>query len=869
MSQAASAMREMVGSHIGRFAIKARLGYGGMGEVFLAEDCVLKRQVALKAIKHEHNQDEQFHRRLLKEAERLSQLNDEHVARIYDIVEHEGSKFLVMEYVEGQTFRARMKEPLTVEEFFSLAEQCLSGLAAAHRRGILHCDLKPENLMITREGQVKVLDFGFARRIETDETRDSLELSKPSLGGTPAYMAPEVLLGRHPDQRSDIFSIGVVLYEALLGRHPFRTEPNAVTAERIIREQPHPLPETVPSSLGLIVTHMLAKDPAQRYQSCADVLADLRAVQAGGRPRHGKSTWVREHLMVSVISPALVLTMVAAFLWHRAPSVPAPASTSSFSRQLVVLPFVAVTDDARVFAAGLTDTMIAKLGQISDRYSLEIVATSEAQKLKVNDAETARTILGATMVLEGSMQLSGGTMRVTYKLVDTHSLHQVHSGVITADVSNPFAVQDRVIEEVLSSLNIVLEQQDRGRMESHGTAQPEAYSSYLRGRGYLQDYDRPENVDNAIVAFQHSVEADPHFALAYAALGQAYMQKYSTAHTPDSVNAAKSACSRAAELDNGSPDGEICLGMVFNNTGDYENAVQHLERAIKLDPSRDQSYRELGVAYGRLQRPDKAESVMKMAIALRPQYWAGYSRLGTFYLLHGKNDQAIEQFNRVIALAPDSFSGYSNLGAAYITGGKYLEAIDALQRSTSIRPDGPALSNLGVAYFYQHRYEEAAEAYERAANMRRTNYAIFGNVAEAYAQVKGKQQESRDNYSQALKLAEQQLDVNPKDGPVLLDAAVYAATLGEPSKAENYRQRGLKLAARDPEVRLHSAQVLAQFHKDKPAIAELRQALKAGLSPTEISNNPVWERFAAYPEYTGMMARAKNKKQSRAKDKKQ
>src|SRR5215467_9367463 len=155
MSQTGSTLRDLAGSHIGRFAIKARLGYGGMGEVFLAEDRVLKRQVALKSIKYEHTHDEEFHRRLIKEAERLSQLNDEHVARIYDIVEHEGSAFLVMEYVEGQTFRNRMKAPLALEEFFALAEQYLTGLAAAHRQGILHCDLKPENLMITAEGQVK------------------------------------------------------------------------------------------------------------------------------------------------------------------------------------------------------------------------------------------------------------------------------------------------------------------------------------------------------------------------------------------------------------------------------------------------------------------------------------------------------------------------------------------------------------------------------------------------------------------------------------------------------------------------------------------------------------------------------------------
>src|SRR5215472_3011091 len=207
MSQAVIAMSDLVGRYVGSFAIKARLGYGGMGEVFLAQDSVLKRQVAMKAIKHEHNQDSKSHQRLLKEAERASQLNDEHIARIHDIVDHEGSTFLVMEYVEGQTLRARLREPLSTEEFFSIAEQCFGGLEADHRRGILHCDLKPENLMITPGGQLKILDFGLARRVTTqvttEETRDSEELSTPVRGGTFAYMAPEVLLGEEPDQRSD------------------------------------------------------------------------------------------------------------------------------------------------------------------------------------------------------------------------------------------------------------------------------------------------------------------------------------------------------------------------------------------------------------------------------------------------------------------------------------------------------------------------------------------------------------------------------------------------------------------------------------------------------------------------------------------
>lgn len=860
MAQAVISMHDLVGSSVGRFAIKSRLGYGGMGEVYLAEDSVLKRKVAMKAIKYEHSGDQESHQRLLKEAERASQLNDEHVARVHDVVEHDGSMFLVMEYVEGQTLRARMREPISIDEFFSIAEQCLAGLQAAHKRGILHCDLKPENLMITPTGQVKILDFGFARRIETNETRESLELSKVLMGGTPGYMAPEVLMGDAPDQRADIFSVGVVFYEALLGRHPFRIEANVGTAGRILQQEPHPIPASVPPGLDQVLMRMLAKDPARRYQSCADVLSDIGAIQAGSKPRLEKAGLSRKAITLLTVSVAVVATVLAVLTlhtrWRETPKI-----VQASSRHLVLLPFKPVSDDAnsRAFVTGLTDTMAAKLGQLSDRYPLEIISLSEAKKQRVNDAEQARTVLGATMTLEGSMQLSGNTVRVSYKLVDTRSLRQLHSGVITADASDPFAVQDRVIDKVLSDLDIELATEDRGRVESHGTSQPQAYDDYLRGRGYLQEYDVLENLDNAIAAFQRSIQSDAKFALAYAALGQAYNYKYAATHSPELVTLARDACSRAATMEGAGAEGEACLGMLFNSIGQYQDAADHLKKAVDLDPARVESYRELGMAYERLQRLDDAESSLKQAVALRPQYWAVYKWLGRFYFDHGRADESIDQFKRVVALAPDSFGGYSNLGAVYLTQGRYAEAIAALERSAAIRPTSKAFSNLAVLYFYQHRYKDAAETYERAAKMPPVDYATYGDLAEAYDQIPGKEEESQKNYARALQLAEERLAVNSKDGAILLNAAVYAAMLGEHVKAEQYRQAGLKLSAQDPHARLRSAQVLARFHEDRRALAELKLAVAAGLSVSELTNDPTWQRFAAYPEYAAMLSQAQKK----------
>jgi tetratricopeptide (TPR) repeat protein/TolB-like protein len=540
---------------------------------------------------------------------------------------------------------------------------------------------------------------------------------------------------------------------------------------------------------------------------------------------------------------------------------PSPPRALPSRRQLVVLPFRTAGSDgnSRAFASGLTETLAAKLGQIAERYPLEVVAASEVRAHKVIDAEQARSILGANLALEGTLQQSRDTVRITYSLLDTLSRRQVHSGVITADASNPFAVQDRVIGEVLKDLDIDLERQDRGRMTSHGTEQPQAYDSYLRGRGYLQDYDRSENLDSAVVAFEQSLKADPQFALAYAGLGQAHLQRYAIFHSPQSITQAQAACSRAVELDAGAADGEICMGMLFNATGKYEQAAQHLQRAVKLDFGRDDSNRELALAYEKLKRLGDAERSLKAAIAARPQYWAGYRSLGAFYAAHGRYDEAAEQFERVVELAPDSFSGYSNLGAVYALQGKYAEAIDMLERSIAIRPTSSALNNLGAAYVYQRKYPEAARVYEHAVQMTPNASVTLGNLGEVYGLIEGRQHESHISYLQALRLTEQGLRVNPNDGQALSYAALYAARLGEKAKAEHYRKLSLSLSAQDPRTRLRSALVLAQLGEDSSALAELDRAVQEGLSISEIANDPAWRRFGSYRAYSAIIARDQKK----------
>jgi serine/threonine-protein kinase len=299
--------------------------------------------------------------------------------------------------------------------------------------------------------------------------------------------------------------------------------------------------------------------------------------------------------------------------------------------------------------------------------------------------------------------------------------------------------------------------------------------------------------------------------------------------------------------------------MLLNATGRYATAAQHLERALKLESTRDESYRELAIAYEGQNRLDDAELLLKKAVALRPHYWATYKWLGRFYETHGRYGEAVDQFKRVVELAPDSVDGYSNLGAVYSEQGKYADAIDVLERSIKIQATASALNNVGAVYFYQRRYADAARSYELAAQLTPDDYRILGNLGEAYGQMEGREEARRKSYAQALALADQRLLANGNDGGALLEAALYAAMLGQNAKAEKYRKSGIALSGHDPEARFNSALVLAQMHQDDRALAELDRALAGGLPASEVADNPAWRRFTANPRFVAVMAKVRNK----------
>jgi tetratricopeptide (TPR) repeat protein/TolB-like protein/tRNA A-37 threonylcarbamoyl transferase component Bud32 len=877
MSDHSGQSNDLSGSSVGRFLIRERLGAGGMGEVYLADDPQLKRTVAIKRMSVRFMGDEHHRQRFLREAQMASRLNDSHIAAIYDIIEREGEIFLVMERVEGKTLRQLLRESIKLDEFLPVAAQCAQGLAVAHAQGVLHRDIKPDNIMVTPLGQVKILDFGLARRLTVGEETEAFETEPGAISGTAGYIAPEVLLGREPDERADIFSLGVVFYEVIAGEHPFRAQTNIATSSRVLHVDP-PAPSSVnpavPPEIDRVIMRMLEKSPASRFQTAKQLADELDWMARSGttptivglpipeEPQQRRPS--RRLVLTSAVAVVAVIALLAAIPqvrrtvagWMGAgPSPnPAPSPVASGQRQLAVLPFTALggTPAQQAFAAGLTNTVTARLTELSATHNLSVVPASLMYSKKVDSPDTARRVFGVNLVLTGSLQQAGDRVRVTYALVDAQTQRQLNASTETVSAKNPFAVEDDVSAGVLNMLKVQLDPNERKTFEAKGTDKPDAYAFYLQGMGYLENYSREENITSAIDVFQHALEIDPNYARAYAGLGQAYWQRYKLTEDTKWTAPSRQACNRALAIDPNLADGHVCLGTVANGTGKYQDAVAQFEKALAVRPTDDRAYQGLATAYGKLGRAAEAERTYQKAIRLRPQYWAGYSWLGVFYFVQGRYQDAERMFRQVVALAPDSFLGYYDLGAVYTQMGDFARAVPVIERSIAIQPSGTAYTNLGTAQFYLQRYADAVKNFEQAVQLEPKSYVLWRNVGDGYYWMPGKRKQAAAAYQKAIGFAENALRVNPNSADAYKILAACQAMLGARQQAIAAITRALALTPDDPDVMYVAAIVYTQVGEREQGVEWLKKALKAGASPAMARNDPAFDSLRGRKDFPSL-----------------
>ena len=873
----------MIGETILHYKIIEKLGEGGMGIVYKAEDTRLKRFVAIKFLPHHISADDEDRKRLEIEAQAAASLNHPNIAQIYAIEEGKNSRgdlevFMVMEFIDGQDLKKRIylskssadndeiKDGLPTEEAIDIATQIAEGLEAAHKKGIVHRDIKSQNIMITNDGKAKIMDFGLAKISDRSQiTKDG------STVGTIAYMSPEQATGEKVDARADIWAFGIVLYELITGHQPFAGQYEQAVIFLILNEQPTPVEKynpNCPASIIKIINKCLIKNRDERYQTISEVIRDIQfseedtdygfktktvkiKEQGSQKPRTKK---------IFAIIAVVILIIASSFLlpdlWHKIKDI-AGWNTAPEEQHLVILPLTNIGGDAsrQAFCEGLLETLSSNITQIEQfRKSLWVVPASEVIQSNIKSASEAYKRYGVNLAVTGSVQFIGSLLKLNLNLVDAKDLRQLNSSIIDVNTKDISSIDNKAVIKLLEMLHVEMEPQLKDILQVGKTTDPMAYEYYVQGIGNLQQYQNVSNVEEAIRLLKLAIQSDHNYALAYAALGEAYWRNYDLTKKSELTELAKKTADKGYMLDSTLASTNVTLGMIYNGTGKYEDAVIHFKKALASEPSDAAAYRGLAKAYQSLNKNSEAEATYKQAIKLKPDYWAGYNDLGIFYYVHGHFDDAIDQFKQVIKCTPNNYRGYSNVGAMYYVLGKFSDAKDMYEKSLQVQPNYNTYSNLGVLYYKEENFDKAAKMFHEALNINDNDYMMWGNLAAAQHFIQGEGNESLNSYKNAIAKGEKQLKINPNDADVISNLAGYYGDINDSTKAYEMLNKSLKIAPDNSNVLYRAATINEHFKNREKALYWIRKALINGYSRSDIEQEPELKGLVSDSKYKQLVA---------------
>ncbi len=746
----------LLGRTVNQYRVEERLGGGGMGVVYRARDLRLDRDVALKFLPAHLHADPDARDRLVGEAKAVSALDHQNVATVYEIGEaDDGRLFLAMACYRGETLKKKAaRGPLPVGEAVEYVRQAACGLGRAHRAGIVHRDVKPANLIVTDEGEVKVLDFGIAT--------SSSEAGGSS--GSAPYMSPEQARGEPTDARTDVWGLGVTLYELLAGGRPFGGAFTTATLYAVLHTEPRPLGDVrddLPPGLADVVARCLAKSPADRFQDVDALREALRPFGPEGRPAAGVPLG-RLRVRLRRLPPAgraglavAAVLVVGALAWA------ALRPSGPDAQHLAVLPFRTPGGDAEteVLAAGLLETVTSRLSQLEQfDGSMWVVPASEVGSgMSPSDA---RDQLGATLAVDGTVQVEDGRVRLLLNLIDTETRRVIASSQVDADSGSALAIQDRAVLQLAQLLQVQILPRVREALTAGGTDDDVANDLYLRGRGALREEQSVDDVERAAGLLRQAVERDPSFALAHAALGEALWRAYVYTSDPAQADEAVAHSERALRLEPESAPVHVSLAVIHAGRGDYGRALDALDQALAIDPGSAEAVRRRAIVLRDQGQFEEAEAAYRRTIAMRPGDWRSYNSLGIFYYLTGRVDEAVAAYGQALDLVPSNLKVLGNLGAAYWEDGRVDEAVDVFERILRLDRDNAAAgSNLATALFYQGKYARAAELYAREQARRPDSYQAWLDLGAAQWWAPGQRDDARRSYRRALDSARRQLAV--------------------------------------------------------------------------------------------------------------
>ncbi len=715
----------LLGKNIGHYQIISLVGKGGMGEVYRARDTKLDRIIALKILPQEMSADGERMRRFSREAKAASALNHPNVAHIYEIGEAEGLSFIAMEYVEGQTLAAKINgHPLEVSEIVEIGSRIADALDEAHGKRIAHRDIKPANVMLNERGQVKVLDFGLAKitrpsaQAIASDTSTLAETAPGVVMGTVPYMSPEQALGREVDYRSDLFSLGVVLYEMATGRVPFSGANASETLDRILHAQPEALARfnyDVPAELERIIRKCLEKERERRYQSARELLVDLKNQQRDSQSGVKTVTQVvtpnrsRRWLLIALAVTLLALGGVALYLLLSRAQPKGEAIKS-----LAVLPLENLSGDPaqEYFADGMTEALISNLTQVR---ALRVISRTSVMRFKGSRKplpEIARE-LNVDAVIEGSVQRDGGRVKITARLIQAVNETLLRSFDYERELGDVLKLQSEVARAVADEIRTQVTVEERARLASARRVNPEAHEAYLLGRYHLRRQNEAE-LKLAIGHFERAIQLDASYAAAWAGLSFAWLQRglFGAMLFREVELPARQAAIKALALDAGSAEAYTSLALFkIRYDWDWAGAEHDYRRAIELDPGSVEAHRFFAFLLSALGRHTEAISEIQIAEQLDPLSSLVQSDFGRDLYWARNYEQAERHLKRAIDLDPLNDGAYRRLGDLYSEMGRYADAIASLEKAEALQSESGSnrrlTSNLALVYARMGRREEA------------------------------------------------------------------------------------------------------------------------------------------------------------------